>query len=321
MIFLEDYGIVADGHNPDSTATDNANALEDIIGQISINPASTYIDNGGTMGDVMVPPRGSIMIGRSLDLPNGVIYDGGSAVGSVLRLKNDFDPTKPLFRLGDYNLYNGQRRSSFGTAVRNVTIVDKNEEAAYRVPLLYTDTVQDTKDMFSYVRYYTSKRWGIICESGIGGASFISLNHINGNNAAPETYGVYINMPGSTQVLLDAIEPAAARSLADPNQPVIGTTGLGIRGGRVSLRSFHSEMIDYGCLVDFDPAKGGFLRVYGATGGPASNSVITIRNNLANTDRVSLRDVHKNGAAYTLIDARPGKSNMLADIGRDWLDL
>lgn len=321
MLFLEAHGVVADGHMG-AAATDNANAIEDAIGQSMLNPSGLTIDAGGAMGDVFVPPRGVIMIGRQINLPNGAVIDGGSSVASVIRMKEDFNPGTSLFLMGDQTSYPGVGRvSSFGTAVRNVAIVDKsNDPNALNKPILFTDNVQDTRDMISSVRVYTKYRMAIKAITGIGGASFVHIRDVISSCSAPGTTNVMIGYGEGTQVLLERLEPASGRDPANPELlPSANTTGVLIKGGDVKFLGFHSEQVAYGIAVDLDATRPdgttlSKVKVSGAQGGPRSTSVITIMNNARNNGKVSAEDVQRNGATYTVLDGRPGAQHRTADI-------
>lgn len=329
MKFLEDHGVVADGHMG-AAATDNANALEDFFGQSALdNPGGLSIDNGGVSGEVAIPPRGQIMIGRSLNMPNGLVWDGGGSVSNVILLKTGFDPTKALFVMGDQTVHpvNG-RVSSFGTAFRNTTIIDHNQDVAYGTPLIFTDNVQDTHDMIAGVRLYCDKRWPIKAIKGIGGASFIHMRDCITVCREPHSVNVLIDYGEGTQVVLEKMEPASSRKSNDPanplyNVPADGTVGVMVKGGKVRMSGFHSESILWGVGVDLKATRqdgttlSKFQMEY-ATGGPASNSVVTIYNNPRNTGRVKLREIEMNGATHAVVDGRNGHNPVDTDIG-DWM--
>jgi hypothetical protein len=321
MKFLADAGVVADGHMG-AAATDNANAIEDAIGASMLNPAGLTIDNGGAMGDVFIPPRGVVMIGRQLNLPNGAVYDGGSSVASVIRMKETMDPTKPLFLMGDQTVYPGIGRvSSFGAAVRNVAIVDKSEDpASFNVPILFTDNVQDTRDMIASVRIYTKKRMAIKAITGIGGASFVHIRDVISSCSAPGSTNIFIHYSEGTQVLLEHKEPASARDAIDPeNKPAAGTIGVCVKGGDVKFIGFHNEQVEHGIFVDLqatrpDGSTKSRVRISGAQGGPRSTSCLTIANNPRNTGKIKVEDMQRNGSLHTVYDGRSGYAHIDTDI-------
>jgi hypothetical protein len=321
MLFLQDHGVVADGHMG-AAATDNANAIEDAINESLLNPSGFSIDNGGAMGDVFVPPRGVVMIGRQINLPNGAVYDGGSSVASVIRMAETFNPNTSLFLMGDQNVYSGiGRTSSFGTAVRNVAIVDKgNDPASFNKPIIFTDNVQDTRDMIASVRIYTLKRMAIKAITGIGGASFVHMRDVISSCAAIGSTNVFINYGEGTQVVLEHMEPASARDPSDPeNKSSADTVGLCIKGGDVKIIGFHNEQVTHGILVDLDATRPNGttlsqVRILGAQGGPRSTSCLTIANNSRNTGRIKVEDIKRNGSTYTVLDGRNGMPHITADI-------
>lgn len=309
------YSIVPDWTGSDSLATDWSTALEDAIDFANTKSSALPIDNGGTQGNHLVLPSGAgIMISRPLPpLSNGVVLDGGSMRGTLLVTKSTFDPTRSPVVLGDQALYDGQRVASFGAAIRNLTIRDKNPDVAYGVPVIFTDNVQDTRDMIASVQLYTTRTMGVKAITGIGGASFVHMANVLTTTYGANRIGTMIDYGEGTQVLIDMAEPAASKTngVVDP-----GTMGLFVKGGRVTVRGFHVEDCERGIYVALkSSAPHSKFRLVGATGGAQVTAVVTIDGSSpVNNGRIKLEDVHRNGATYTVEDGRSGKSPVTADI-------
>lgn len=307
--------VVPDWNRNDATATDNTNAIEDAIADAQASNTADAPDYGGTWGDMLILPKGSIMISRPIVLGNGTSLQGSGDYSTCLVMKKDsLAPTDHFVTIGSPR----DNLSSFGGRIRNMNLwCDPNEPAHYTASMVYTNDAQDGT-ILDHVRLYGFNRRCFIGEVGYGGASIVRLRQVTGNCKRTEAPGFLFDYGESTMVDIDGIEPSGARiNPNDPNSPSIpGTVGIGIRGGFVQLRRVHGELLETTLHINMKSARC-FCEVDFMTGGPENHYEVVIQSNILQKDRIRLANIVRNGSPPSnplVLNGQSGASHIFNDI-------
>lgn len=314
------YNCRADWNGSDSAATDNYAPIQQALydaGKI-LFPDTDRIG----AGDLVLLPKGAMMISQKLVVPHGVTVQGAGDYASILRMKESFDPNSHFIDLGDATL----KQSVFGCRLRNMILFSPPDlEGAMCTAMVYTNNAQDTEGMLDGVRIYGFQRrcfWG---EIGYGGATSISLKQVTGNTLAPGTPAFTFNYSDACMIDVEGIEPSGGRQSNDPtsslyNLPIANTIGIILQGGYARFRRVHFEECDQCFFVNMDdgqPAGSGqsFCDIDFMTGNTTNNHLIVYHNNSAQKGRMRLTNVKRNGiTGHTVWSGVDGVPNIDTDI-------
>jgi hypothetical protein len=295
---LPPYNVVGDWNGSDSAATNNTNAIKDAIAAAhASNTNGGVVDAGGTQGDTLVLPKGSVMFDDTLVLGNGVALQGAGDYATNLVMKGNFDPEKHGIILGS----DGDVLSSFGGRLSNLCVHSRPTMPVTSKAVVYSNDVQDGF-LLDHVRLYGFNRRWFHGEIGYGGAAMVRFRQVTGNCSVPAMAGGYFDYGESTMVEIDGIEPSGARvdptSEQSPAKP--GTVGVLARGGMFDIRRMHGELLETTLLINLRSAVS-YCDVSKMTGGPMNRDAIVIVSNPANVGNVTLNRIIKNGESRYMV--------------------
>jgi hypothetical protein len=292
------FNVRGDWNGSDATATNNTNAIKDAIAAAHASNTGFHPDYGGTWGDTLLFPKGSVMVDDTLVLGDGVALQGSGDYATTLVMKASFDPNKHFVILGSP----GDNLSSFGGKIRNMNLwAPSTNEAISTAAMVFTNDAQDGT-ILDHVRIYGFQRrcfWG---EIGYGGASIIRMLQVTGNTSAPNRAAFYFNYGESTMIYVEGIETSGARiNPNDENSPQVpGTFGIVLNGGFAKFTRVHPELQDYPFYIDMKSSKC-FCDIDFMTGGPFTKDLITIAGNPLQQGRVRLSNIIRNGATGHIV--------------------
>lgn len=293
------YNLVADWTGSDSTATDWANAIEDAIG-VAATVTSPGYDLGGAGGDTIHFPKGAIKVGRKLVLPTGVEFVGANAYGTVLKLADNFDGSSHFLDLGDATT----QIAAFGCRIRNMILFSNAVGASAGAAMIYTNNTQDTADMLCDLRIYAGQRSAFRGEIGYGGASRILLRNVTANNHGTINPVYHFNYGDATSVVIDGMQSSGTPDLE-------GTIGLQLDGGRFDIRRFHAEYQHIGANVNL---AGGMAEFHHSVGHPTNKFMMLIEKLPAQLNRITVRNLKKNGSYQSIYNLQPAGKSYFCDI-------
>ncbi len=290
--------VVGDWNGSDAVATNNTNAIEDAIGNAQLNnTAGGLVDNGGSIGDTLLLPKGSIMFDDTLTLGDGVAFQGSGDFATNLRVKGNFDPNKHRIRLGSP----GDTTASFGGRLRNLVVSQpKTLESASNVALVYTNDVQDGT-MLDHVLLRGFQSRCFVGEIGFGGATLIRMRQVGGNTqrAAGPVPAFSFDYGEGTTIDVEGFEPSGGRlNPTDPNSPSAPySIGCLVRGGNGSFRFVHGELLETVMNINLKTAKC-FCEIDHLMGGPENKYEIVIQGQTPaiQTGRIELAHITRNGS-------------------------
>jgi hypothetical protein len=311
------YNVVGDWNGSDATATNNTAALQAaIVAASADNTNGGIVDSGGTQGNTILLPKGSIMFDDTLTLGDGVSFQGSGDYATNLRVKGTFDPNKHRIRLGSP----GDTYSSFGGRLRNLIVSQASTlESAGSTALVYTNDVQDGT-LLDHVLLRGFQSRCFVGETGYGGASIIRLRQVTGNTGYAGRPAFSFDYGEGTMIDVEGLEPSGARvNPADPNSPSIpGTVGVYVRGGYSKFRFVHGELLETCMLLNLKTAKC-FCSIDYLMGGPENKYEIIIQGQspAIQTGRIELAHVTRNGSPPSnplVLNGMSGASHIYNDI-------
>lgn len=297
---LPPYNVVGDWNGSDAVATNNTNAIKDAIAAAhASNTNGGIVDAGGTQGDTLLLPKGSIMFDDTLVLGDGVALQGAGDYATNLVMKADFDPEKHGVILGS----NGDTFSSFGGRLSNMCVWARPTMPVTGKAVVYSNDVQDGF-LLDHVRLYGFNRRWFHGEIGYGGATMVRFRQVTGNCSVPDMAGGYFNYSEGTMVEIDGVQPSGARiDPTDEQSPAKpGTVGVLARGGCFDIKRIHGELLETTLLINLQSAQS-YCDVSYMTGGPMNRDAIVIAANAANVGNVKLKRIRRNGESrYTVLN-------------------
>jgi hypothetical protein len=290
----------------DATATDNYAGL-----QAAINDAKVItppgVDLGGSIGDLLLLPKGAGLVSQKLVLPFGVYMKGVNCYSTVLKMADNFTPHDHFIDIGD----GSTQLAAFNCGLSDMILYSRNRNADYAKAMVYTNNAQDTDPIVGRCRIYAGNRAAIWAEHGYGGASLINFRNITIMNDGNLDGGIvnpvsYFNYGDGTMVRIDGVEP---------NGPTLGggaaQIGMYLAGGTFDIRGYHAEAIQTGLLIDL---ASGSVHIEGATGGNGTANLITIQNRPSQAGRTTVKKAFKNGSTYVVYSGLPGAASVTSDI-------
>lgn len=312
---LPPYNVVGDWNGSDATATNNTNALKQAIADAKAsNTNGGGVDAGGTQGDTLILPKGSIMFDDTLELGDGVSFQGSGDYSTNLVMKSTFDPIKHGIVLGS----RGDTLASFGGRLRNMCVFSRSTmQAASSACMVYTNDVQDGT-LMENVRLYGFERrcfWG---EVGYGGASIIRMHQVTGNTWKTGVPAFTFDYGEGTMIHAEGVEPSGKRiNPADPDSPSApGTVGISMRGGFASFKRTHGELLETVLSINMKSGKC-FCDVDFMTGGPMNIWEVVVQGNPAQLGRIRLANIVRNGSPPSnplVLNGQSGASHIYNDI-------
>src|SRR6185503_2833367 len=311
------YNVVGDWNGSDTTATNNTAALQAAIADAQAsNTLGGVVDNGGTQGDTILLPKGSIMFDDTLTLGDGVSFQGSGDFATNLRVKGNFASNKHRIRLGSP----GDTLSSFGGRLSNLVVSQpKTLETNSDIALVYTNDVQDGTIM-DHVLLRGFQTRCFVGEVGYGGATLIRMRQLGGNTrrAAGAVPAFSFDYGEGTMIDVEGFEPSGGRiDPTDPNSPSApGSVGCYVRGGFGSFRHVHGELLETCMLLNLKSTKC-FCDINFMTGGPENHYEIVVQNNAAQLNRIRLANIVRNGSPPTnplVLNGQSGGSHIFNDI-------
>lgn len=301
------YNVVGDWNGSDAVATNNTNALKQaIIDAKASNTNGSIVDAGGTQGDTILLPKGSIMFDDTLVLGDGVAFQGSGDYATNLVLKSDFDPSKRGIVLGS----DSNNTASFGGRLANLCVSGRiNMPATVGVPLVYSNDVQDGF-LLDHVRLYGFNRRAFHGEIGYGGATLVRFRQVTGNCSVPNCAGWFFDYSEGTMVDIDGIQPSGARvdPTSESSPAIAGTVGILARGGCFDIKRCHGELLETTLLVNLRSALS-YCDISYMMGGPFNRDEIVIVANSANVGNIKVkRFIHNGASRYSVLNNNNGQT-------------
>lgn len=271
----------------------------------------THPDNGGSIGETLMLPAGSVVSGK-ITLPPGVALQGANDYATTLVKSSSVTGEMDFVQGGDpASVY-----ASFGGSLRHMNVwCSKTEEASGSVAAVRMTSVQDGT-ILDHVRIYGFKRRALICEKGQGGASIIRLNQVTANTQTAGFPAMAFDYGEGTMIYAEGLEPSGGRiDPNDGNSPAVpGTIGVMMRGGFAQFTRFHPELLETGMQINMRTSKC-FCDINFATGGPEVRDLFVVNNNPAQLGRTRFANVQRNGVIrHTVVNGQSGASSIDTDI-------
>jgi hypothetical protein len=252
---VKQFGAKGDWNGVDGAATDNFISVQAAV-RYATYKSTTSFDAGGFWGGRVVIPSGSYMLcgatTASLIVPNGIILEGASPIGSTLKMCNTFNPAVHFIELCDPNWH----FACFNSMLHNLELmVDRSVSAANTVAVVHTNAAQDFGGL-SYVYIYAGQRSCSWFEKGFGGASQVIYDHVSCTAAGSNIMMRFGNSVasglnyGSTNLDLKNLVLGGPSSGTLQTQP-----GILLQGGFYTVENVHCEEIPV-CIEIGIPASG-----------------------------------------------------------------
>lgn len=290
------FGCVGDFNGVDASATDNFACLQAASWTAAFKSAAPT-GAGGFWGGRVLIPQGAFMAGcsgtSSLVIGEGVIFDGSSDQGSIIKLCNTFSATTHFIELCDPLWH----FSCFSTKLMNLALVaDRTVSTAGGAVMVHSNNVQDFGGL-DHVYIYSGQRGCTHFEHGYGGASTVSVQYVSCNGASTTTFMMkFGNTVGSGLAYGTTIFEIQDLVLGGPSScsPTCQTSpGLLLQGGGFyHISGVHCENAGTVCITVDIPVTGNSDTVWlnnvnAGWGAPATactgNIFLTAANNPGNT--------------------------------------
>jgi hypothetical protein len=238
-------GVKFDWDGVDATATDNFTPLQNALSFASY-PTSTIVDLGGAVGGQVNLAKGSAMFcgggTAALVVPYGVKVTGRGNYASVTKPCDTWGVSVNVIELCDKNTH----LAGFGCMLEDFQVfMQRDVVSNAAVSLIYSNNAQHDAGMRRMVLYPGACRRGLTLETGYGGATNVTMEHLEfkGGKAAAACGGsanpmVFVNY-GTTWVYFTNLNLGGlSASFGGPRD-----NGLSITGGFVVLEGIHPEQI------------------------------------------------------------------------------
>jgi hypothetical protein len=295
-IHVAQFGAKFDWSPSFSGATDNATAINAAIDFAAI--ASTH--SSLHKGNRVYLPKGTGMFGSQIWVKDSVVLTGQGPLTSILRISDNFNQSTHAVWLG-----NKDQLASFDTRLEALQIqAANNVDANANIAVVYSNNTQHTgglRDVF----ILGGHRVCCLFESGYGGASYITFEHVETHNE-----GGAGSMTNNPQWILDyGTTILRMRGIVVQGPSGSNTVGMLVKRGCVDIDGFHTEGVARGIEINFSGTLDNqMFSLRNATGGLGVVDVVTIQSTSTTEQRITIDKTVPNGASgYTIADGRSGK--------------
>lgn len=320
---IKQFGAVGDWSGTDASATDNYNALQAALWFTgNMNGQNLTSGNGGFWGGRLWVPQGTFMsscsISTSLIVPFGVVLEGASNQGSVIRMCDTFTSTSHFVALCDPNWHT----ACFNALLRNIQLSARTSVSSSSAYMVYSNSTQDFGGLDN-VYIYGGTRGCVHLEKGFGGASTAFINKLSCTALSTLPQVWMGNTTGSGFNFGSTIESLRDIVLGGPSGGGTYQTGPGIllNGGFPRVENVHCENMAICIQVDTPSGTGNndlvsITNVNSASTGapaPACTSVVqlTAANNPSNA---LMNQIPIGGCTNTISNLQGGTNNMTTNV-------
>lgn len=288
--------------------------LIDAIGAaMANNTAGGYVDLGGSTGDMIRLPKGTVKVSpaHTIVLPYGVGLEGCNDYASTLWLKPGSLATADHFiDIGDGSTH----LSQFGGKLRNCVIFCPSfEPCDIGKFAVFSNNCQDTAFTVDGVRIYGGQRGGLQLNHGYGGSSIVRVRQVTAHTFRSGMWCAHFDFGDGTMIEIDGMECATTRrsldqNSSDYNKPMTGGMGMYIGNGRYDIRRTHYEQCETCTFINQTIAKS-VVEIYMHTRGELCGDQITIAGGslLNNIGLMHVEGYPDQPGAVTVRDGRSGK--------------
>lgn len=303
-IHVTQFGAVFDWTpGSDATATNNTTAINNAITYAAIPSPTASLHKGA----VVWLPKGTGLIGNGsthIWVKDGVTLKGLGTQATILRLHGSFDQSTHAIWLG-----NKSSTASFDTRLESLQIQAlETADASLGSAVIYSNNVQHTGGLRD-VLIYGGHRVCVYFEIGYGGASYVTLDHVETHNN-----GAAGGLNNNQQIILDyGTTIIYARNLVvqGPSDLSGGASQIGLefRGGILDLVDFHSESVAIAIKLTLSADDTASLSQ--VTGGVGVTSLIQIDStSTTQSRRYTFERIIDNGSTTLVQDARTNGINV-----------
>ncbi|MHB0785570.1 hypothetical protein [Bradyrhizobium sp. 5.13L] len=196
--------------------------------------------------------------------------------------------------------------ASMASTVENVQLFSDHLVGTSNTAMVWSNNTQHTGGL-KKVKIFCGFRHGVRLETGIGGASYFTLEDVECFSPLQVNSAIYLNYAG----LLTTVRNIVISGLNPGSQP--NQVGIELIGGYLEIDTYHPENIATGLLIKLPNANAGAVHARQILGLSNMTNVISIDvNTPANISMFSA--IYSGGAAYTIRDYRAGGANTTGNI-------
>lgn len=274
--------------------------------QAALNYAAIANVNAGyEAGGIVKLPKGYGYFTTQLIIPNGVFLEGHGIESSGLAF-NGGDSVDDAIWIGSTD-----HSASFSCGLRDLQIkcLETPANADTGATVVYTESAQHDSGLIR-VKIMGGGRTCFECDTGWGGATYLSLKDLETHSAAgfggaPDNPQVLLNYPSSFLEIFNLVNQGSSGGSSVAR-------GTLIKSGYVHIYGYHNEYVTDGVIVDQADSPH-HAAIWDAVGGSGVTNVISS----AATDRAGRHLIYgralRNGATNIYKDNRASGSTVAVD--------
>lgn len=195
--------------------------------------------------------------------------------------------------------------ASFDTRIEDIWLWSNHTQAAAGTSMVYSANVQHTAGL-ARVQISAGNRSAIRLETGVGGASTVTVEDINCGNygnspgVASNNPAIYVNYAGLNFPMQRIVVGGGAAGW-------VGSTGIEIAGGQVNMQDIHVETYENAIKISSNSINNGLITIQGCIGsGNMTNVIYYAPGAYIATPFTALQNIMPNSATNTINDQRVG---------------
>lgn len=200
--------------------------------------------------------------------------------------------------------------ASFDSRLEDIQLWSAHTQAAAGTAMVYSSNTQHTGGV-ARVQIFAGNRHALRFETGVGGASTITIEDVNCGNygnspgVASNNSVIYVNWAG----LNFPMKRIVIGGRADP-----GGVGIEIVGGQVHMQDIHVETLETSILDRVTTINNGQITLDTFIGSGAMDSCVRIASTATTDPHFAIHNLMTNGATYAIKDQRSGGTNTPGNI-------